>query len=128
MAKSSYSGNVSVITLPLSAHARESGHPVLGQRTGSPLSRGRAEQLMLSLFPLLDRLMDRQHFLRAQDNRHVDHLAVDRDRAAPGGHSLVIGGNDLARRGYILRRMRELLVQDRHLRRMNPRGPAEAEP
>src|SRR5687768_15260320 len=26
-----------------SAHARESGHPVLGQSTGSPLSRGRAD-------------------------------------------------------------------------------------
>ena len=34
-----------------SAHARESGHPVLGQSTRSPLSRGRAEWQVISAQP-----------------------------------------------------------------------------
>jgi protein ImuB len=34
---------VAAVGAAFSAHARESGHPVLGRNTGSPLSRGRAE-------------------------------------------------------------------------------------
>src|SRR5436853_3811892 len=49
-----------------SAHARESGHPVLGQRTGSPLSRGRAK--MCSYVP---RPFDRR-VLREKVLVHLD--------------------------------------------------------
>ena len=75
-----------------------------------------------------DRRVDRQHLLRAQHHRHVDHLAVDRDRAAAGRDRLVIGRDDLSRGRDLVGARRELLVQDRDLARMDHRGAAEAEP
>src|SRR6516165_9808988 len=63
----------------------------------------------------------------ALDDRHVNHLAVDGDGADPLGKRLVISGEHAA--GVIdLRGARsELLVQDRHLARMNDRGADKPE-
>ena len=106
------------------ARCRESRASGQGQ---GPLLRGRTSGCLRAL-ALPDRLVDRQHLLRAQHHRHVDHLAVDRDRAAAGRDRLVIGRDDLARGRDLVGARREFLVQDRHLARMDHRGAAEAEP
>src|SRR5436190_20666019 len=130
MAKSSYSGSLSVIYAPVSHHTplTPAKAGVQGQELG-PRFRGDeriASTLSRLAFP--DPLMDRQHLLRAQYHRHVDHLAVDRDRAAARRNRLVVRRDTLARGGDIIGGRGELFVQDRNLRGVNHRGAAEAEP
>src|SRR3984893_7750670 len=64
----------------------------------------------------------------ALDDRHVDHLTVDGDRADTLGQRLVVGGKNAARVINLIRARSELLVEDRHLARMDDRGADEAEP
>ena len=68
-----------------------------------------------------------EHEPRALDDRHVDRLAVDGDGADTLGERLVVGGDDAAGVVDFLRAGAELLVQDRHLARMDDRGADKAE-
>src|SRR5262252_4843030 len=58
----------------------------------------------------------------AFDDRHIDHLAIDGDGADPFGERLVIGGDNAAGVVELLGAGAELLVEDRHLARMDDRG------
>ena len=63
----------------------------------------------------------------ALDDRDVDHLAVDSDSAHTFGQRLVIGSDDAAGVVDLLRIRPELLVEDRHLARMDHRGADKTE-
>ena len=73
-------------------------------------------------FPTLDRGVARQGRLRPFDHRHIDHLAVDCDRAAPGCGRLPVGRDYAAGGIDLFRARREFGVEDRHLSRMNDGG------
>src|SRR4051812_28813520 len=69
--------------------------------------------------------MDRERLLRAQDDRHVYHLAVNRDRATSGCNRLAVRGDDLLRRSNLVETGRKLFIENRNLGRMNDRRTAE---
>src|SRR5882724_6111462 len=77
--------------------------------------------------PLQDRRMAPQRAVRALDHRHIDHLAVDSDRAAPGSGRLFVGRDDAARRRDLFGARRKLRIEDRHLARMDDGGAEKSE-
>src|SRR5262249_10939916 len=64
----------------------------------------------------------------ALDDRHIDHLAADADRADTLGERLVVGRDNAATMVDLLRAWAEFLVEDRDLARMDHRCAKEAEP
>src|SRR6202011_2850914 len=73
----------------------------------------------LPRLPRSDRRFAFEEELGAFDDRHVDHLAVDGDRADPFGERRVIGGDDPGGVGDFGGGGAELLVQNPNLARMN---------
>src|ERR1700757_1731979 len=74
-----------------------------------------------------DRRLALEEQLGALDNRHVDHFAVNRDRADTFGERLVVGSDDAAGVIDLLGAGPELLVEDRHLARVDHRRADKAE-
>src|SRR5258707_9123834 len=89
------------------------------------LRRGRRPPPPLLAF--LDRRMTPQGLLRTFDHRHVHHLAVDRDRTAPGGGCFRVRVDDPTRGRDLLGARAELGIEDRHLARMHHRRAEESE-
>jgi len=63
----------------------------------------------------------------ARSTTGTSNLAIDRDGADTFGQCLVIGGDDAPSMVDLVGARPELLVQDRHLARVNDRGADEAE-
>src|SRR5690606_10595085 len=75
----------------------------------------------------LDRLVALQELLRAHDDRDVDHLAVERERAASAAGGFLVELDDFLRVGDFLVVRRVLLVHDRDLAGMDAARAVEAE-
>src|SRR3954471_23051784 len=75
-----------------------------------------------------DRILAFEQQLGALDDRHVNHLAIDGDRADSLGERLVIGTDNTARVIDLSRARTEFFVQDRDLAWVDHAGAHEAEP